>query len=299
MSRGRLKTEGHKYSSSEVEKRKLWGNNYLTYLLRKIAICTVLPLLVVVVGCTYLSCKTTTPPGKVTKKKQTPKTESYLSVDVNPAYGQRNQGPTQEIVLTFSETIANPSLAEALFSVEPRVSGTLQWGAPNQLKFTPSERWSYKAEVAVNLKGRREGLRGTSGHFLESDFKSYFTVVGDKTIDVNLTSQTLTLLQDEKPVFSTLISSGKPGWETPIGQFEVYAKDRVTDMASTPEAVEFYYVPDVPFVLWFSGSYSIHGTYWHNSFGRVRSHGCINVPVDAAEYVYGWTPVGTPVITHN
>lgn len=270
----------------------------MTYLLRKIAICTVLPLLVVV-GCTYLSCKTTTLPSKTAKKRQTPKAESYLSIDINPAYGQRNQSPTQEITLTFSEEIVNPSLAGEVFSVEPRVNGTLQWSVPNQLKFTPSERWSYKTEVTVSLKGGRNGLRSTSGHFLESDFKSFFTVVGDKVIDINLTTQTLTLLQDEKSVFSTPISSGKPGCETPTGQFEVYAKDRVTDMASTPEAVEFYYAPDIPFVLWFYGSYSIHGTYWHNEFGRVRSHGCVNVPVGAAEYIYGWTTIGTPVRIHQ
>lgn len=268
--------------------------------LKKVAIWIILLSLVMGAGCSYFPSKTEkVQSDRTSQKKKSKKIESYLSVDINPAYGQRNQSPTQEIVLTFSEEVLNPSLAEALFSVEPQVGGTLAWSAPNQLKFTPSERWSYKAEVAVNLKGGRNRLRGTSGHFLESDFKSYFTVVGDKVIDVNLSTQTLTLLQDERSVFSTLVSTGKPGWETPTGQFEVYAKDRVTDMASTPEAVEFYYVPDVPFVLWFTGSYSIHGTYWHNAFGRVRSHGCVNVPVDAAEYIYGWTLVGTPVYIHN
>lgn len=263
------------------------------------AICTVLPLLAVVVGCIYLSGKTTTPPGNTAKKKQTPKAESYLSVDINPAYGQRNQSPDQEIVLTFTEPVTNPSVAAQAFSVEPNMAGSLQWSSPNQLKFTPTERWPYKAEVTVKLKGGAKYLRSAAGHFIDGDLESYFSVVGDKIIDVNLATQTLTLIQDEHPIFLSLISSGKPGWETPTGQFEVYAKDRKTVMVSTPEAIEFYYVPDVPFVLWFHGSYSIHGAYWHNEFGHVRSHGCINLPVGAAEYVYDWAPRGTPVNIHN
>lgn len=134
---------------------------------------------------------------------------------------------------------------------------------------------------------------------------------GVKWIDVNLSVQVLTCFENtlhepdegvftwqSHPVFSTLVSTGKPGYETPVGTFPVYWKDPLVDMSATPEAAEFYYVPNVPWVLWFIGGYSIHGTYWHSDFGRVRSHGCVNAPVAAAQWIYNWAPVGTPVVVH-
>lgn len=50
--------------------------------------------------------------------------------------------------------------------------------------------------------------------------------------------------------------------------------------------------------MWFNSNYSIHGAYWHNDFGNVRSHGCVNISVSDAEFVFGWASVGTPVSVH-
>jgi lipoprotein-anchoring transpeptidase ErfK/SrfK len=59
---------------------------------------------------------------------------------------------------------------------------------------------------------------------------------------------------------------------------------------------EYYNVTDVPDVMYFTGvGHAIHGTYWHNNFGSVMSHGCINLPLDVAAWLYDWTPMGTPV----
>lgn len=34
---------------------------------------------------------------------------------------------------------------------------------------------------------------------------------------------------------------------------------------------------------------AIHSTYWHNDFGRPRSHGCLNCPPEAASWLFRWT----------
>ena len=34
---------------------------------------------------------------------------------------------------------------------------------------------------------------------------------------------------------------------------------------------------DVPWVMYFSSGYALHGAYWHDAFGRARSHGCVNL----------------------
>jgi lipoprotein-anchoring transpeptidase ErfK/SrfK len=59
---------------------------------------------------------------------------------------------------------------------------------------------------------------------------------------------------------------------------------------------EYYNVPDVPWVLYFTNSgHALHGTYWHNNFGTPMSHGCVNLPLDVAAWLYDWAPMGTPV----
>lgn len=59
-----------------------------------------------------------------------------------------------------------------------------------------------------------------------------------------------------------------------------------------------YFLPAVPYVMYFHGNYGLHGTYWHNNFGQPMSHGCVNLPTDAAQWLFNWAPIGTKVVTH-
>jgi lipoprotein-anchoring transpeptidase ErfK/SrfK len=62
---------------------------------------------------------------------------------------------------------------------------------------------------------------------------------------------------------------------------------------------ECYYVPDVPFVQYFTNyGHALHGAYWHNDFGNVRSHGCVNLPLPFAEWLWYWATYGTKVWIH-
>lgn len=114
-----------------------------------------------------------------------------------------------------------------------------------------------------------------------------------RRIEVNLTTQTTTLFENGQAVNSYAISSGLPGSETPTGDFRVFAHVRIQDMGCF-SGVD-YCTPDVPWVTYFSPDVGFHGTYWHNNFGTPMSHGCVNMPIDVAKYVYDWAPVGTEV----
>lgn len=266
----------------------------------KPAVCQVL-LLLFCTSALLLIAGCAAPAKTPVDQKPVPKKHAALAslaVDFEPHYGARDVAGSTEVVMRFSEPVADPERAERLFSTEPNVEGVLRWDGPDVLRFTPASGWPSGADVMVTLRGGKRGFRSAGGATLDSNKSTFFTVGTTKTIDVDLTKQTLSLFAAGNHVFTCLISSGKPGYDTPTGSFKVYAKDRVTAMGATPEAREFYYVPDVPFVMWFRGGYSIHGAYWHNEFGRVRSHGCINLSTGDAEYVYGWTPVGTPVNIH-
>jgi lipoprotein-anchoring transpeptidase ErfK/SrfK len=112
-------------------------------------------------------------------------------------------------------------------------------------------------------------------------------------IDVNLSEQTLYAFEGTKLVNQFLISSGISSHPTPTGEYHVYNKTRSQTMDGPG-----YSLPHVEWISWWSGDYSIHGTYWHNNFGHPMSHGCINASNGNAEWIYNWDEVGTPVYVH-
>lgn len=119
----------------------------------------------------------------------------------------------------------------------------------------------------------------------------------DKWIDVDLTRQSLIAYEGRRPVFRTRVSSGLPQYPTVVGDFSIYVKYESADM-SGGAGDDAYFLPSVPYVMYFHGSYGLHGTYWHNNFGQPMSRGCVNLPTPAAEWLFNWAPLGTKVVTH-
>jgi lipoprotein-anchoring transpeptidase ErfK/SrfK len=113
-------------------------------------------------------------------------------------------------------------------------------------------------------------------------------------IDVDLTRQTVTAYEDAAPVRTVTVSTGLPATPTPVGQFRIWVKFRYDDMEGPG-----YYLPDVPYTMYFHGGYGLHGTYWHSNFGHPMSHGCVNLPTPEAEWLFHWAEVGTLVNVHN
>jgi len=118
-------------------------------------------------------------------------------------------------------------------------------------------------------------------------------VVG-RWIAIDLYEQTLVAYEGDTPVFATLIATGLPNWDTREGLFEVWARavrDPMSGAAGSPQA---YALQDVPWVMYFDGGISLHGTYWHDGFGYRRSHGCVNLSISDARYLYEWTNANPP-----
>ncbi|MFS0911662.1 L,D-transpeptidase family protein [Microbacterium sp. 179-I 3D2 NHS] len=118
-----------------------------------------------------------------------------------------------------------------------------------------------------------------------------------RKIDVDLSSQRATLYENGAVVNSWAVSTGLPGTPTPTGNFKVFAHTRMQDMGCYPGAP--YCTENVPWITWFTTNIGFHGTYWHNNYGNRMSHGCVNLPIDLAKYVYDWSPVGLEVSVHN
>jgi lipoprotein-anchoring transpeptidase ErfK/SrfK len=116
---------------------------------------------------------------------------------------------------------------------------------------------------------------------------------GVRWIDVNLSEQRLYAYEGDTIAASFLVSTGVSQFPTVTGQYHIYIK-----LISTTMSGPGYYLPDVPYTMYFYKGYGIHGTYWHNNFGTPMSHGCVNMYTPDAEWVYYWASVGTLVNVH-
>lgn len=111
-----------------------------------------------------------------------------------------------------------------------------------------------------------------------------------KSILVSLSQQRIYAYQDGQMIHSHLVSTGLPGTPTVLGDYKIKVKLLADDMSGPG-----YFLPQVPYTMYFYQGYAIHGTYWHNAFGRPMSHGCVNLPTDEAKWFFDWAEVGTPV----
>jgi hypothetical protein len=122
-----------------------------------------------------------------------------------------------------------------------------------------------------------------------------------KRIVVDLTTQMVTAFEGENLVFSQRCASGVRGTETPRGEFRTYHKGPSVHMTNEGDAVEedhIYSLPGVPWCSFFTGAgNAFHGAYWHNDYGQPRSHGCVNLPSEAAKFLYRWSKPAVPADT--
>ena len=123
--------------------------------------------------------------------------------------------------------------------------------------------------------------------------------VADKILEVDIPNQQTTAYENGAAVFTTRCATGKwydvngklEDYTTPTGKHKIALKMPSRHMAAGDLASgEGYDLPGVPWVSFFTPSgVAFHGTYWHSDYGRPRSHGCVNVPSEAAKWIYRWS----------
>jgi len=142
------------------------------------------------------------------------------------------------------------------------------------------------------------------------------TANDNKWIEVDIDQQMLYAHEGNLIVYNFPVSTGMPWTPTVTGEFRIWAKVRSQRMSGgSVEAGNYYDLPNVPFVQYFYQGYGLHGAYWHNDFGKPRSHGCVNLAINDAAKLFYWTepvigserylrsdavnPNGTKVIVHG
>jgi hypothetical protein len=126
----------------------------------------------------------------------------------------------------------------------------------------------------------------------------------ERWIDVSLDKQILVAYEGERPVFVSLVSTGKKGTKeepfvTPEGRWRIRSKHISTTMDGNTASDGNYSIQDVPWTMFFEGSYALHGAFWHQGFGRPRSHGCVNLGPSAARWLFNWTTPFLPEGWHG
>lgn len=162
----------------------------------------------------------------------------------------------------------------------------------------PDERGEHDAWIPV----ARPEAGSTSGWVLAEQVRHWIPmpppdgITADELwIDIDLAQQMLALRRGPAVEFLTLISSGNGEHPTPVGLFRLESKWAFADMRSRAGDEDTYFVEGVPWVQYFRGRYALHGTFWHNRFGRRTSHGCINLSAHDARWVYERTwPAAKP-----
>jgi lipoprotein-anchoring transpeptidase ErfK/SrfK len=126
-------------------------------------------------------------------------------------------------------------------------------------------------------------------------------VTAPRWIDVDLAEQTLAVYENGQMIFATVIASGlDPFWTRP-GTFQIYQKKETENMSGAFEAdrSDYYYLDKVPYTMYFDKARAIHGAYWRTSLGFPQSHGCVNMSIGDAAWLFNWAKEGDWVYVHD
>jgi hypothetical protein len=120
-------------------------------------------------------------------------------------------------------------------------------------------------------------------------------------VDLNLAEQSLSVYENSKMVFATLVSTGTKPFYTQPGLFKIYEK-KVAETMSGDFSLDksgYYYLEDVPWTMYFDQLRALHGAYWHARFGYDASHGCVNLSIGDSHWLYDWASVGDYVYVYD
>jgi hypothetical protein len=121
---------------------------------------------------------------------------------------------------------------------------------------------------------------------------------GGNVIAVDTYEQTLGVYRNGSLIFATLISSGSRAFPTRPGTFQIWVKLTRGKMtgAYLQDRRDYYFLEDVPWILYYDGQRALHGSYWHDHYGLRGSHGCVNLTPRDARWLYDFANVGDTVV---
>jgi hypothetical protein len=148
---------------------------------------------------------------------------------------------------------------------------------------TDDEGW-----IWYNIGGGR-WMRQTYVSLVDVDPRPEEVGENEYWVEIDLFEQTFAAYLGDRMVYAGLISSGLNRWPTNEGLFQVWDRWTKTKMSGAEGKVDYYFIEDVPYTMYFDQDIALHGAFWHDRFGYKHSHGCVNMPPLDAEWVFKWS----------
>jgi lipoprotein-anchoring transpeptidase ErfK/SrfK len=233
-----------------------------------------------------LATTVSTPPAATQPASATPAPTSTAAATLTPFPALPLSSPTAAFtsapIVTATTTFAATLTATPTETSTPIPTASLAESAsPTALPTDTLEPFPTQPAPQAQLPSASSGAAAKTG----SD--------GVHWIDVDLTNQLVTAYEGQTVVNSFLVSTGATPRLTVTGSYHVYERHIKGNMWGPG-----YFLPDVPYIMYFFKGYALHGTYWHSNFGTPMSHGCVNLSIPDAEWLYSWSTLGTLVKVH-
>ncbi len=224
------------------------------------------------------------------------------SAFVQPVENQPSDGPAPLLPSGNWVQVSVPIAETRLKPNAPRVSRKIYYGSVYRAVdevLDEQGQWWYRLQDGIAYSPGPYVL-ATSLRYLPPEALSPISPdQPDKKIVVELNKQEMTCYEGETPVYATRTATGYGSNRTPRGVYEVLRKSHTSYMIGG-EGADHYDLPGVSFPTYFTRSaIAVHGTYWHHDYGRPRSHGCVNVLNDAAQFVFRWSNPAVPYDEHQ
>lgn len=189
-------------------------------------------------------------------------------------------------------------------ALRPRPGNQLRFdvaGTLRRLSAVPILGEVYRGERRYLSIGRRLLARSNILAVAEPTERPPHIGPNERWIDIDLSEQMLVAYEGDRPVYVTLVSTGRSadGFGTPTGSFRIRTKHVSATMDDPDGGDEAYSIEDVPWTMYFHESYALHAAFWHNNFGRERSHGCVNLAPADARWLFFWAGPELPPGWHG
>ena len=181
----------------------------------------------------------------------------------------------QKVMSTFSPVVNDLETSKSVEAIE-NASG--EFDPENALPVYENLVLDYQPEEVAQKMSSRQVLAANT------------TADGrEKWIEIDLSEQRMRAKEGESTLYDFVVSTGKKSTPTPTGEFRPWIKMRYALMTGGSKAKgDYYYLPNVPYVMYFYKGYGIHGAYWHKKFGVPISNGCINTKPEEMAKIYEW-----------
>jgi lipoprotein-anchoring transpeptidase ErfK/SrfK len=229
--------------------------------------------------------------------------EGYIhSAFVQPVENRPSSGPAPVTPPGIWVQVSVPIAETRLKPSAPRVSRKIYYGSVYRaVEAVPDEngQWWYRLQDGIAYSPGPYVLASSLRYLPPEALAPISPDRTDKKIVVDLASQEMTCFEGETPILSARAATGFGAHRTPRGEYEVLRKSHTSYMIGGAGS-DRYDLPGVSFPTYFTRTaIAVHGTYWHNDYGRPRSHGCVNVLSDAAQFVFRWTSPAVPYDQHQ